>query len=368
VWARHTTEYYWNTDQLVAELSSDGRVRIYVYADPVALTPLLFLDYESPEALPTSCRCYFIFSDQIGTPSFIEDSNGTEMWRGRIDPFGNMHVTPGSRLECNLRFPGHYYDAELGLHYNRYRHYHPILGRYLQSDPWGIAGGFNLYAYPTNPLLAVDVRGLGEGGQDEDNKDPAKKKPDEEKDLPAKPHGAEGDPPPKMSKEDGEALARQKNAEYRAELDKKIAAGDMSQRDAGPVAATVVDRKTGEAFSAHNDRNGNPPDPMHPLVAAQVAEAQANPQHPSDPGSHAEVHALNDAVSKREADNKANGLPPVTKSDLDDFTQVSEWRKGSGDGRMKPGDDAPRCGNCQTATDGVDNRSGDAPPWPPPYN
>ena len=39
---------------------------------------------------------------------------------------------------------------------------HPGLGRYLQSDPWGIAGGYNLYAYRLNPLLEVDVRGLGE--------------------------------------------------------------------------------------------------------------------------------------------------------------------------------------------------------------
>ena len=59
-----------------------------------------------------------------------------------------------------LRFPGHYYDAETGLHDNRFRSYSPELGRYLQSDPLGLAGGANLYAYPSNPLTDVDLLGL----------------------------------------------------------------------------------------------------------------------------------------------------------------------------------------------------------------
>ncbi|MBO0799984.1 MAG: EndoU domain-containing protein, partial [Blastocatellia bacterium] len=33
-------------------------------------------------------------------------------------------------------------------------------GRYLQCDPLGIAGGYNLYAYVTNPLTGVDILGL----------------------------------------------------------------------------------------------------------------------------------------------------------------------------------------------------------------
>ena len=43
-----------------------------------------------------------------------------------------------------MRWPEHYFDAETGLHDNRFRTYSPKLGRYLQSDPVGIAGGNNL--------------------------------------------------------------------------------------------------------------------------------------------------------------------------------------------------------------------------------
>ncbi|MFO2207069.1 RHS repeat-associated core domain-containing protein, partial [Pseudomonas aeruginosa] len=43
--------------------------------------------------------------------------------------------------QVNLRFPGQYYDAESGLHYNYFRDYDPETGRYVESDPIGLTGG-----------------------------------------------------------------------------------------------------------------------------------------------------------------------------------------------------------------------------------
>jgi RHS repeat-associated protein len=176
-WSGETTEYYWNTDQLIAEFRSDGRLRLYVYANPLALTPLLFFDYESVDAPPESCQRYFIFTDQLGTPRAVENESGVEVWSAQIEPYGNARVASGATIESNLRFPGHYFDPELALHYNRFRYYDPILGRYLQSDRSGISGGYNLYAYRSNPLLTVDVRGLG---GDEGKGTPPKKPPAED--------------------------------------------------------------------------------------------------------------------------------------------------------------------------------------------
>jgi RHS repeat-associated protein len=158
-----TTEYYWDTDRLTAEICNN-RLRIYVYVDSFSLVPLLFVEYDGLEAEPQSGRRYFIYCNQIGAPILVEDDSGTVVWRAWIDPYGLAHVDPLSSVDMPLRFPGHYFDSEIGLHYNRFRYYDPALGRYIQSDPIGIAGGENLYAYTMgDPLTQVDVRGLGCG-------------------------------------------------------------------------------------------------------------------------------------------------------------------------------------------------------------
>jgi RHS repeat-associated protein len=60
-----------------------------------------------------------------------------------------------------LRFPGQYYDAETGLNQNYFRDYDPAVGRYVESDPGGLAGGINTYAYASSdPILVIDPSGL----------------------------------------------------------------------------------------------------------------------------------------------------------------------------------------------------------------
>jgi RHS repeat-associated protein len=154
------TQYYWDTDRLAAERFADGSVRIYVYADAGAMTPLLYVDYASLEAPLESGRRRYVLSDQRGCPERILDETGAVIWQARIDPYGRAEIEIGAELHQPLRFPGHWYDAETGLHYNRFRYYDPSLGRYLESDPLGLGGGPNVYAYPANPLVDVDVLGL----------------------------------------------------------------------------------------------------------------------------------------------------------------------------------------------------------------
>ncbi|MFZ2631128.1 MAG: RHS repeat-associated core domain-containing protein, partial [Desulfosalsimonadaceae bacterium] len=75
-------------------------------------------------------------------------------------------VVEVATVENNLRFPGQYYDAETGLHYNWFRYYDPETGRYLRVDPIGFFGGINPYIYCLNgPINLLDPWGLLTTGQ-----------------------------------------------------------------------------------------------------------------------------------------------------------------------------------------------------------
>jgi RHS repeat-associated protein len=155
------TEYWWDGDRPAAELSPEGRLRLYVYPNEEAFLPFMFIDYAGVDAEPESGKAYFVFHNQVSLPEWIEDETGKTVWRAEdIDPYGWITVGEGNVIEYDLRFPGHYFDPETGLHYNRFRYYSPVFGRYLQSDPKGQSGGINLYAYPANPLVWADVLGL----------------------------------------------------------------------------------------------------------------------------------------------------------------------------------------------------------------
>jgi len=73
----------------------------------------------------------------------------------------------GRTVTYNLRFPGQVFDGQAGLHQNGHRDFDPAVGRYVESDPAGLAASINTYAYvDSDPLLFFDPDGLGkEGGQ-----------------------------------------------------------------------------------------------------------------------------------------------------------------------------------------------------------
>jgi RHS repeat-associated protein len=111
-------------------------------------------------------QAYYIHPDHLNTPRMIADSTGTTVWRwDQTEPFGstppNDNPSGLGAFDFPLRFPGQYFDRETALHYNIMRDYDPSIGRYVESDPIGLEGGLNTYAYVRNgPLLAIDLYGL----------------------------------------------------------------------------------------------------------------------------------------------------------------------------------------------------------------
>jgi RHS repeat-associated protein len=66
-----------------------------------------------------------------------------------------------SQVSNWVRFIGQYLDEDSGFYYNYFRDYDASLGRYLQSDPIGLAAGVNTYTYVLNdPVNSYDSLGL----------------------------------------------------------------------------------------------------------------------------------------------------------------------------------------------------------------
>ncbi len=159
-----TTDYVSNeSGQLLGEYPGTSNVTPaeYIYLD---VTPIAYV---------TGGTVFRVETDQLGTPRTMiklgaTKSNDTIVWKW--DYFGSAFGEDypdedpdgdGNSLTFNLRFPGQYYDAETGLHYNYARDFEPATGRYVESDPSGLSGGINTYAYgKSNPLMFSDSTGL----------------------------------------------------------------------------------------------------------------------------------------------------------------------------------------------------------------
>ena len=248
-------EFYWDGDRLAAEILPGGRVRIYVYADLDALVPLGFTDYESLGIDPDRGRDYYVFSDPVGMPLRLEDRGGHVAWLADyIDPYGQIAIRQNGSLGYNLRWPGHYFDPETGLHYNRYRYDDPLLGRYLQSDPIGYAGSeSNLYAYCPNPLMNVDILGLAhksrKGGKNAANEKDGKEGTDS---------SAEGSG---KSKKQGDHVFAKGMQKVGDEMNAAAQASDMSDSAKARVAsaATEIDAAVSDpVFSRTVDKGPTP--------------------------------------------------------------------------------------------------------------
>lgn len=154
-----TVFHYSHSGKVISETKTDGSlIKDYIY---IGNSPAAQIDNNvGNETLN------YLHTDHLYTPRFATNTTGQVIWRWEGEVFGSDVANDdvdgdGQVLVMNLRFPGQYYDAESGLHYNYFRDYDPSTGRYVQSDPIGLEAGLNTYGYVGgNPLLWSDPFGL----------------------------------------------------------------------------------------------------------------------------------------------------------------------------------------------------------------
>ncbi|WP_249357060.1 RHS repeat-associated core domain-containing protein [Citrobacter sp. wls827] len=151
-------DFHWNGDQLTEEIpvSPDGTPvhenAIRWICEPGSFTPLA--RYEKGQL-------HYAVTDTVGRVQELVTEDGTIIWQGKQQLWGREESGNKENIpSCRLRFPGQYEDEESGLYYNRFRYYDCGTGQYLCSDPVGLRGGLNSYAYVPNPLSWIDPLGL----------------------------------------------------------------------------------------------------------------------------------------------------------------------------------------------------------------
>jgi RHS repeat-associated protein len=109
---------------------------------------------------------FYVHNDHLGSPKQVYTKANVLRWRWMTEPFGttapeNTPTAGQAAFTQPIRFPGQYHDTESNLFYNHHRTYDQTSGRYTQSDPIGLAGGINTYAYVNgNPIRYIDPEGL----------------------------------------------------------------------------------------------------------------------------------------------------------------------------------------------------------------
>ena len=118
--------------------------------EPVATRPLTWQRGNS--------AAYYVV-DGNKNVSEVVDSDGSLAAHYEYAPFGAVILQRGESAATNpWRFSSEYAEDDTATIYYNYRHYEPVMGRWLSRDPVGEEDGLNIYVFIDNGL---DVDSLG---------------------------------------------------------------------------------------------------------------------------------------------------------------------------------------------------------------
>ncbi len=146
-----TWRYVWRGQDMADVLHDGALVEGYLH-EPGGTCPLLRQD---------ETGVHYILPDQNDGPSEeVDGVSGAVGWQATKGTWAEGWLQHGHA--GGEPFLGQWFDAESGLHYNRFRYYDPYVGRYLTPDPVDLHGGFNHQLYSASPFSTTDRHGLAD--------------------------------------------------------------------------------------------------------------------------------------------------------------------------------------------------------------
>ena len=90
---------------------------------------------------------YYHRDEQLSTALTTAEDSGVQDYY-QYDAFGIL-LEAGEKSSNRIGYTGQQYDTVTGQYYLRARYYNPVLGRFMQEDPY-LGDGLNLYSYCSN--------------------------------------------------------------------------------------------------------------------------------------------------------------------------------------------------------------------------
>ncbi|MEV3954982.1 DUF6531 domain-containing protein [Streptomyces albogriseolus] len=153
--------FTWDGTRIVEQSTRDGASTTWDYV-PGSHQPVAQLDRT---ASGEGTRFHSVVVDLSGMPTELISAEGELVWQQRTTLWGSrlpdeLQTGSNTGIDCPLRFPGQYADAETGWHYNYQRYYDPQTGQYASPDPLGLTPSANDSSYVPNPHVWSDPLGL----------------------------------------------------------------------------------------------------------------------------------------------------------------------------------------------------------------
>lgn len=129
-----TVRFLYDGTDVIAEYDTSGNVQHRYVHGPGVDEPLVWY------VGSTTGNRNHLFADERGSIVAVEGSSTT------INTYDEYGV-PGSGNTGRFQYTGQMWLSDVGLYHYKARAYSPVLGRFMQTDPIGMADNMNLYGY-----------------------------------------------------------------------------------------------------------------------------------------------------------------------------------------------------------------------------